>query len=533
MKFAVYSRKSIITNKGDSIGNQIELCRKHITDKYPTVTDSDITIYQDEGYSGKSIDRPRFQALLSDIRDGRIDCVVCYRLDRISRSVGDFAKLLDEFTERNITFISINESFDTSTPMGRAMMSIASVFAQLERETLAERVRDNMYALARKGQWLGGTPPTGFEAVKAATQGETDVFTLKPVAEEIEHIKIIFDKFLEIGSMAGVVKFLISQGIKSRNGNDYKAVGLKDILQNPVYCAADKYSLDYFIENNADVCFSEDDCTGLVGLLAYNKHDKSKKNQPRNSIDKWVVAMGRHKAVVSGEKWVAVQRVLESRKESRKPSTIQAPPTHNDYALLSGLIKCGKCGESMFSKRRRNNPDLFDYICEKKARGNKALCDCPNLNGLETDDLVCEHLSSYTKTDSSIYKLLEKLKSEIGDTENPRLTIERNIRGAEERRNNYIKSLSHDLTPAVIAGVNENVAKLDAELERLQQELMSITSDNKELQVESMAWALALLKNVKNNTMSIHEKRQLIRLLIEKIKWDGEDIHIFIYGEGE
>ena len=152
MRIAIYSRKSVFTGKGDSIENQIQLCKEYVNLHYPG--ENSIEIYEDEGFSGGNINRPKFQELLKDAREKKFDCLICYRLDRISRNVSDFSTLIEELNDLKISFVSIKEQFDTSTPMGRAMMYISSVFAQLERETIAERVRDNMIELAKQGSWF-------------------------------------------------------------------------------------------------------------------------------------------------------------------------------------------------------------------------------------------------------------------------------------------------------------------------------------------------------------------------------------------
>ena len=140
MKFKIYSRKSVFTGKGECIENQVEMCRDYIFANFPGSEDCDITVYEDEGFSGKNLDRPQFQRMMRDIKRDKPDCLVCYRLDRISRNVGDFAALIEELGRRGVAFVCIREKFDTGTPMGKAMMYIASVFAQLERETIAEDV---------------------------------------------------------------------------------------------------------------------------------------------------------------------------------------------------------------------------------------------------------------------------------------------------------------------------------------------------------------------------------------------------------
>ncbi len=172
MKIAIYSRKSRFTGKGESIENQISLCREYISRTIPDATDNDITVYEDEGFSAKTLDRPQFRRMMESAEKQPFDYVVVYRLDRISRNVGDFAKLIEKLNSMHTAFICIKEQFDTSTPMGRAMMNIAAVFAQLERETIAERIKDNIVFLARTGRWLGGVTPLGYSAEKTEIRDE-------------------------------------------------------------------------------------------------------------------------------------------------------------------------------------------------------------------------------------------------------------------------------------------------------------------------------------------------------------------------
>lgn len=539
MKVAIYSRKSVYTGKGESIENQIEMCRQYIAANIEGVSAEDITVFEDEGFSGKNLDRPQFQKMLKEIRLKKFDCVVCYRLDRISRSVGDFATLIEELNQLDISFICIKEKFDTSSPMGKAMMYIASVFSQLERETLAERVRDNMFMLARTGRWLGGTPPTGFVAdktEKVTVDGKKKTaFRLKFEPAEIETVKIIFQKFSELHKISAVYKHLADIGIKSRNGKLFSQIGIKQILENPVYCIADKDARDYFIAQDSDVCFQEEDCSDTFGLLSYNKRDYKKQNVPRHAKSEWIIAVGKHKGIVSGKQWVAVQGILEANKPA-SPRT----NAYNDYSLLSGTIRCGKCGRRMFATLRKSKgtDGLFDYICEGKLRGGKKLCDCQNLNGIQTDDMVCDYLMAYTNEGSAIYKLLENLRGKLQTEEkaNPLAEVDARISRCNSELDNLIHSLSQpNVGQALIQRVNARVEELTLELdrltqekERLQENLSSI--NDKEMQLEIIAAALSSLKT-SFKEMAVPEKRMLLKLLIQKIEWDGQDLHIFIYGE--
>ena len=144
---AIYARQSVDKADSLSIQGQIDLCRQKVG--------TDHKVYQDKGYSGKNTNRPAFQQMMADVERGLVQKIIVYRLDRFSRSIADFGRLWEILRKHSVEFVSINETFDTSTPMGRAMLNIIMVFAQLERETTAERVRDNYYQRAKSGAWPG------------------------------------------------------------------------------------------------------------------------------------------------------------------------------------------------------------------------------------------------------------------------------------------------------------------------------------------------------------------------------------------
>lgn len=542
MKFAVYSRKSVYTGKGESIENQITMCKQYILNRFTDVSEADITVYEEEGFSAKDTARPRFQEMLKEIRQKRFDYVVCYRLDRISRNVSDFSALIEELRQRDIAFICINEEFDTSKPMGKAMMYIASVFAQLERETIAERVRDNMLMLAKTGRWLGGTTPTGFASEKTQEiimDGKVkSSCKLKENPTEIGIVRTMFEKFLELHSVSGVSKYCIKQNIKSRSGKLYSPLGIREILQNPVYCTADREALDFFRQQNAVVCFSEQDCSSKLGLLSYNKRDSKKKHAPRRPMEKWIVAIGKHKGIIAGSKWVTAQKILTANKATNPKSTL----LRNDYALLSGLVFCEKCGHRMFAKTRggAKNFDhpLFYYICQSKLRGGKQLCPATNLNGRQTDDLVCEYLSRYQRESPAIYQLLENLKRELnGQTHSePLAALNNRLKKCQGEMNNLVNILGQgNLSPAFLTQIKARTNELELELKNLsgqqqclQKEACRNTANEK--QAALLATSLAGLRE-HFPTLPVPEKRAFIRSLVHKLIWDGEALHIFINTE--
>ena len=229
---AIYSRKSRFTGKGESVGNQIELCRQYLRAHEPDAPEPEI--FEDDGFSGGDLNRPAFRRMMRAAEAGRFRMLIVYRLDRISRSIGDFTALIERLAQLNVAFVSIREQFDTSTPMGRAMMYIASVFSQLERETIAERIRDNLRELAKTGRWLGGITPTGFasEAVQAVTvDGRTKrACRLRLLPEEAETVKAMYSLFARLGSLTAVVKGLQERGITTKNGNAFTRHAVRAML---------------------------------------------------------------------------------------------------------------------------------------------------------------------------------------------------------------------------------------------------------------------------------------------------------------
>lgn len=537
MRIAIYSRKSVDTGKGESIENQIGMCRDYIATRIPGASDAEMIVYEDEGFSGKSLDRPQFQKMLADSQKGGIDYIVCYRLDRISRSVSDFSSLIEDLNERKIAFICIKEQFDTSTPMGRAMMYIASVFAQLERETIAERVRDNMLMLARAGRWLGGAPPTGYLSEKVEEcilDGKAKTaFKLKINPEEISIVKTIFAKYLELRSLNGVSKHLIREGVKGRNSKAFSLPGLKDILRNPVYCIADKEARDYFIALESDVSFTEAQCSSQYGLLSYNKRDHSRKGKPRLEESQWIIAIGKHKGIVSGADWVRVQRILAE----NHPDNVETPRSYNNYSLLSGQVFCQKCGARMFAKRRTNNRELYDYICQSKLRAGGTLCDCQNLGGEQADDMVCDYLMDHASEDSAIHGMLEDLRRKLDERQDsdPSADLDTRITKTKHELDSLVATLAGaDGNQAVIRHVSARMEELDVELQHLttrkqQSEELQSGADMGRAQLELLIHTFASFKE-SFPSLTIHEKREFIKLFVQKMEWDGENLHIVIYG---
>lgn len=525
LRIAIYSRKSKFTGKGESIENQVEMCRAYITAHFPEVKQDDIIIFEDEGFSGKTLQRPNFQKMMQAIRHGDFQCLLCYRLDRISRSVGDFSQLIQELNERQVSFICLREDFNTTTPAGRAMMLMVSVFAQLERETIAERVRDNMLLLARTGRWLGGTPPTGFisaQKQEVILEGKSkSSYYLAWHEEEMTTVRSIYETFFTCQSLTGTAKRLQKLGIYSRHGKPFSVLGIKDILRNPVYCIADTTARDYFLAKGADVCFSASECSATLGLLAYNKRDYSRKSGTRLAEDQWILAIGKHHGLLTGCDWVTIQKKLAENKTSH----IGHGKLHNNYALLSGLLYCSRCGQKLFAKPRSNRAPAFDYICSRKLRGGTEACTCPNLNGLETDRQVLAFLAPYWRETADLLPLLTALKRRYQETP---------LANPVQKQQQLLTELNHccnillqeDLSPLLWKQFKQKADLLEVEIEQLKEEAeKTIPHFLQEKELQQLAWQLEDFSAI-FPLLPFAEQRELLRNLVKQISWDGKALRV-------
>lgn len=534
MNIAIYSRKSKFTGKGDSIENQVEMCRDYIGLHYPN-EEHHIEVFEDEGFSGKNFNRPRFQAMMSAEHTNPFDLIVVYRLDRISRNVSDFASLIDDLNKYSTAFICIKEQFDTSTPMGRAMMNIAAVFAQLERETIAERIKDNMYMLAKDGHWLGGTTPLGYKSVKRVS-GDKTYYTLDFDENQIDLVRLIFNKYREINSISGVETYLTLNGYRTQKGNLWDKSNLKRILINPIYCIGDEDSLNYFTDLGSNICFTLDDCNGENGILPYNRHIGQKREL--QSPDKWIITISDHKGILTGKEWVEVQNIIKTNSK-KYVGVSQERKVVNNKSLLSGVLFCS-CGAYMRPKMYASGS--MYYICENKMDKKLRECNQKNINGDELDKIVLEELFSFEVEDTSVNKQISALKSKIDTMEDElQNQIKRlkaqciyNEKSIEKLTRVIMLSTENDTPMQVIEVYNKQINELLDENANLKKRITELenTDEIKTKSVTNLNNITDAIRHLKDNfdSLSIQNKREFIKKIIDRIIWDGENVNIFIKG---
>ena len=212
VRCAIYTRKSSeegLEQEFNSLQAQREACEAFITSQRHEGWVCLPKGYDDGGFSGATMDRPALQQLLADITAGRVDIVVVYKIDRLTRSLADFAKIVEILDAKGASFVSVTQQFNTTTSMGRLTLNVLLSFAQFEREVIGERIRDKIAASKQKGMWMGGVPPLGYRAQDRK---------LVIVDSEAEIVRFIFRRYAELGSVRSLKDELEALGIRSNCG---------------------------------------------------------------------------------------------------------------------------------------------------------------------------------------------------------------------------------------------------------------------------------------------------------------------------
>lgn len=358
LRCAVYTRKS--TEEGlemefNSLDAQREACEAYIASQKAEGWVLIPEPYDDGGFSGGTLDRPALKRLLADTEDGRIDVVVVYKIDRLSRSLMDFAKLVEVFDRGGVTFVSVTQSFNTTTSMGRLTLNILLSFAQFEREVIGERIRDKIAASRKRGMWMGGFVPLGYE-----------VRDRKLVINEAEAatVRMIFERFVEVGSATALARALAAEGVRTRRGRLVDKGFLYKLLNNRVY----------------------------IG----------------DAVHKGTAYPGEHEAIITRALWDKVHGILRESPRVRAGRTRAATP-----ALLKGLI-FGPTGCAMTPTHTRRGDKLYRYYVSQSVlkRGADA-CPVGRVPAAEIEGAVVDQLRGLLGTPEVIVGTWRSARREI------------------------------------------------------------------------------------------------------------------------
>ncbi len=358
LRCAVYTRKS--TEEGlemefNSLDAQRDACEAYIASQKSEGWVELADRYDDGGFSGGTLDRPALKRLLADIENGRIDVVVVYKIDRLSRSLMDFAKLVEVFDRGGVTFVSVTQSFNTTTSMGRLTLNILLSFAQFEREVIGERIRDKIAASRKRGRGMGGFVPLGYEV-----RDRKLVIT----EAEAETVRMIFERFVEVGSATALARALAAEGVRTRRRRLVDKGFLYKLLNNRVY----------------------------IG----------------DAVHKGTAYPGEHEAIITRALWDKVHGILRESPRVRAGRTRAATP-----ALLKGLI-FGPTGCAMTPTHTRRGDKLYRYYVSQSVlkRGADA-CPMGRVPAAEIEGAVVDQLRGLLRAPEVIVGTWRSARPEI------------------------------------------------------------------------------------------------------------------------
>jgi site-specific DNA recombinase len=438
--------------------------------------------YDDGGYSGGNVERPALKRLLADIEAGKIDCVVVYKVDRLSRSLLDFARMMESFEKRNVSFVSVTQQFNTATSMGRLVLNVLLSFAQFEREIISERTRDKIAATRRKGKWAGGHPVLGYDI-------DPNGLRLVVNAEEAQCVREIFDLYLQHESLLPVVQELhrrrwVNKKWRSRKGVDlggkaFTRTSLHKLLTNAVFIGKVRYKTEHY--------------------------------------------EGEHTGIVEPVIWQQVAAILERNRRSG------GAPVRNKYgAFLKGLIRCVPCDCSMSPHHvlRKKNVRHRYYVCVHATGTGWKNCPNPSVPAKQIENLVLERVKATLQDSAFIKKVLEEARDQE-DARSGQRGIE--LRGLEkELRQSHreMQTLTAQIKPGEengtllsrLADVQHRVAGIEERVRKIKEEIR--TDGPRPMGLAEISTALKSFTPVWD-ALTMREQARMVELLIERVNFEG------------
>jgi len=488
VRCAIYTRKSTDENLDldfNSLDAQREAAEAYVASQKSQGWTCLDTKYDDAGFTGGNIDRPAFQRLMQDVENGQVDCIVVYKIDRLSRSLMDFARIMEAIEARDCSLVSVTQQFNTTSSMGRLTLNILLSFAQFEREIISERTRDKIAAARRKGKWTGGAPVLGYNRFRDNTGSRLVVNT-----EEAERVRAIFSMYLKEGALLPTLRTIKALGWRTKKyqtakgtwkgGKEFNKTSLFTLLKNVIY----------------------------LGKITYKDE----------------IHEGEHDAIVDEDAFNKVQGMLRSNRRSG------GSHSRNKYnAMLKGLVRCKHCGCAMSHHYAKRGDKLYRYyVCIRAQKHGWAECPAPSLPASQLEAFVVDQIKAVGRDPQVIADAVRATQANLQASIDT-LTIER------KKVETAVRGLCHqvgELAPK--AGYDEaatsRLGTLQIEMKSHQQEIARINEqivkiERRMLQPDELAGALESFDPLWDSLPPDHKTR-LIRLLVERIEYDGENEEI-------
>lgn len=398
MAIVLYARKSVERENSISCETQLEYCKSVIR---PNEWNEKILTFIDNGFSGGNVNRDGFQKMMKLIRQNKVSKVIVYKLDRISRSLSDFVNILQEFKAHKVEFVSSQESFDTSSPYGEMIVKILMVFAEFERTSTINRIRQAYAHRSEMGFYMGGRQPYGFELVPTVIHN-IKTKKLYAIPSEVEQIQYIFEVYAqESVSLRRLLDILIAENKKPLNGSNWSTAKLSTLLKNPIYVKADYDIYDYYDKHNVQMITDVSMFDGKHGAQLYGR---TKHNIESADWSDMKLVLLTHEGVIDSDIWLKCQRKLEKNKQIGNSVS-------NRTSWLSGKVICEKCGHTMTTIKSKvgKNGEIRRYFnCTGKS--HKKICTGTKVTIYAQDlenmvyDCIYEKLSDLKQTNHNIIK---------------------------------------------------------------------------------------------------------------------------------
>lgn len=491
---AIYARQSVDRADSISIESQIEFCQYEARGET-------FKTYIDRGYSGKNIDRPAFAKMMTDMENGIVTKVVVYKLDRISRSILDFSAMMEKFGTYHVEFVSTTEKFDTSSPMGRAMLNICIVFAQLERETIQKRVTDAYFARSQKSFYMGGRVPYGFRLIPTVI-GNIKTSMYEICEEEAEQIRLIYELYAQPECSYGDIIDYFNEHSITKNGQPWGRTRLADVLRNPIYVRADLSVYEFYRDQGAILANDPSDFIGTNGCYYYKGQDSQGRKQMNLEGNHLVLAP--HEGVVPAELWLKCRSKCLAAQQIR-------PYQKAKNTWLAGKIKCALCGYALVDKHYPTRKSRY-FLCSNKMN-SKACAGPGTIYSDDFEELVYEEMQKKLAQ----FERLRKRQKQLTNPELTTLNIE--LLQTESEITTLMERLStaDDVMYRYISG---RVGELDAKKQTLGKQISELKlrqdTDYTEIRNHLTCW----------EELSFEDKRRTVDQLIKVVHATSDIVKI-------
>lgn len=495
MAIVLYARKSVERENSISCETQLEYCKSMLK---PHERDEKVITFVDNGFSGGNVEREGFQKMMKLVRQGKVNKVIVYKLDRISRSLADFVNILHEFKAHGVEFVSSQESFDTSSPYGELVVKILMVFAEFERTSIINRITQAYAHRSELGFYMGGRQPYGFE-LQPTVIHNVKTKKLNPIPSQVEQIRYMYEVYAqEDVSLRRLLDLMVFEGKTPLNGTSWSTSKISAILKNPIYVQANSDVYEFYERKGTNIITDVSQFTGEYGAQLYgiSKHDTD--NSDWSDVK---LVLLTHKGIVPADIWLKCQRKLEQNKQV-------GGSLSNTTSWLAGKVICEMCGHTMTTvKGKPNQEGQIRRYFNCTGKSHKRSCKGPR-HSIYADDLECMVYDCITEKLTQLRQDNRK-KRTVDSAEVNDLKLK--LKGVEQSEKQLMDSLlSGALNEDLIKLANAKATQLKQDRLALQQRLDDLASKS-----DDMGVVVDLARSWKNANFT--RKKEVAMLLIHRI----------------